>query len=221
MFNFVFALRNKYYLLLVLSLVLLCGCSSLEAAQTPPTPTVPAQQATPTSTASAQQATPTPTEDTQATPTPIGDFQQATPTPTVDAQAAFTLYVGQWEVHDSLLSIQANQTGHEQWNVGPCSSAGQMCNGTAQITFTKNADGSIKGTIQSVNYSQWNGNPAPGGFQPSSTDLRAGDTFQLQQSGAHLLYTTWFGQRLSSLNTSNRYWCDPFALKAGWKQCGA
>lgn len=178
MFNFVCLIWKKRYLLLLLPLVLLCGCSTLWASQ-------------------------------------------ASPTPTSAAQTAFTSYIGKWEVHDSLLSINANQTGLEQWNVGPCSDQGQMCNGNAKITFTGNADGSIKGTIQSVSYSQWNGDPAPTGFQPNSTDPQAGDTFQLQHNGTHLLYTTWLGQRLSSLNSNNRYWCDPYALKAGWKQCGA
>jgi hypothetical protein len=77
-----------------------------------------------------------------------------------------------------------------------------------------------EGTIQSVSYSQWNGDPAPKGYQPGAEDPRAGDTFQLQHSGAHLLYTTWFGE-VSSLNNNNRYCCDAFALGAGWTQCGA
>jgi len=143
---------------------------------------------------------------------------QPTQTPTSAAQTAFRSYAGKWEVHDSQLTINANRTGLEQWNVGPCS--GSMCDGKAEITFTENADGSIKGTIQSISYSQWTGGPAPTGFQPDTADPRAGDTFQLQHNAAHLLYTTWFG-RLSYLNNNNRYWCDSYALKAGWKQCGA
>ncbi len=94
------------------------------------------------------------------------------------------------------------------------------CEGNAAIAFTENADGSIKGTIQSISYSQWNGGPTPTGFRPNAADPRTGDAFQLQHSGVHLLYTTWFG-RLSDLNNNNRYWCDSYALKAGWKQCGA
>ncbi len=178
MFKFVCSLAKGRCLLLLLALVLLCGCGSWETSHMP----------------------------------------------TSTTQTAFTSYVGKWEVHDSLLSINANHTGLEQWNVGPCSESTtevQMCNGNAKITFTENADGSIKGTIQSVSYSQWDGGPAPTGFQPDSADPRAGDTFQLQHSGAHLLYTTWFGERLSYLNNSNRYWCDSYASKAGWKQCGA
>ena len=95
-----------------------------------------------------------------------------------------------------------------------------LCDGTAAIAFTEHADGSIKGTILSITYSQWNGDPTPAGFQPNVADPRAGDTFQLQHSWVHLLYTTWFG-RLSALNNNNRYWCDSYALKAGWKECGA
>lgn len=153
---------------------------------------------------------------------PLG-ASQASASPS-HAQTAFPSYVGKWEVHGSLLTINANHTGLEQWNVGPCSTSTtevQMCNGNAKITFTEHADGSIKGAIQSVSYSQWNGGPAPTGFQPDPADPRAGDSFQLQHSGAHLLYTTWFGARLSYLNSSNRYWCDSYALKSGWKQCGA
>ena len=198
MFNFVRALRKKRYLfLLSLALVLLCGCSSLQTSQASPTPTSVAQQASPTPTATAQ---------------------QASPTPTSVAQAVFPSYVGKWEVHGSLLTINTNHTGLEQWNAGPCASA--MCNSNAQITFTENADGSIKATIQSVSYTQWNGTPAPAGYQPDPSAPQAGDTFQLQHSGAHLLYTTWLGKS-SSLNKNNRYWCDSYALKAGYQQCGA
>ena len=141
-----------------------------------------------------------------------------------DAQAAFASYVGKWEVHDALLTIHAQRTGLETWNVGPCrqsSTETQMCNGNAKITFTVNPDGSIKGTIQSVWYTQWSGEPVPAGFQSDPEDEQAGDTFELQHDGAHLLYTTWFGDRPSYLNAGNRYWCDSYASQTGWQQCGA
>jgi hypothetical protein len=118
-----------------------------------------------------------------------------------------------------MLTINADQTGLLQWNEGPCGTD-QMCNGNAHLTFSANADGSIKGTIQSINYTLWSGDPAPADFQPSAEDPKVGDTFQLQHSGAHLLYATWFGE-ISSLNAGNRYWCDSYALSAGWSQCGA
>jgi len=141
-----------------------------------------------------------------------------------DAKAAFASYVGKWEVHGALLTINAGRTGLVQWNVGPCSQSSTetlMCNGNAKITFTVNPDSSIKGTTQSVWYTQWSGQPAPTGFQSSPDDQKAGDTFELQHHGAHLLYTTWFGARQSSLNSGNRYWCDAYASHAGWHQCGA
>ncbi len=200
MFTFVCSLWKKHCFLLLLPLVLLCGCSSLETFPASPTATAAAKQVPPMATAAAK---------------------QVPPMATAAAQMVFTSYVGTWEVHGSLLAINANHTGLEQWNVGPCSNAGQMCNGNAHITFAENGDGSIRGTIQSVSYTQWNGDPAPTGFQPDSADPRAGNMFQLQHSGIHLLYTTWFGEQSSSLNNSNRYWCDSYALKAGWKQCGA
>ena len=110
-------------------------------------------------------------------------------------------------------------TGLEQWNAGQCGNT--MCGGNTHITFTVNTDGSIKGTIQSVNYSQANGTPVPAGYQPDSADdPQAGYTFQLQRSGAHLLYTTWFGQG-SSLNNNNRYWCGSGASQAELAKCGA
>jgi len=148
---------------------------------------------------------------------------QASQTPTPTTQTAFTSYVGRWEVHDSLLAINANHTGLEQWNVGPCAELTTdtlQCEGTAAIAFTVNADGSLMGSIQSISYRQWNGHPAPTGFRPNAADPRTGDTFLLQHSGGHLLYTTWFG-RLGDLNHENRYWCDAYAVTAGWKQCGA
>ena len=142
-------------------------------------------------------------------------------TPTHATQTNFNTYVGKWEVHGALLNITANQAGVFQWNAGPCSDAGDMCNGNAQMTFTTNADGSITGTIQSVSYTLWIGSPAPAGYQPSADDPKAGEAFQLQHSGAHLLYTTWLGAQSSLNNDGNRYWCDTYALNAGWQQCGA
>lgn len=141
-----------------------------------------------------------------------------------DAQAVFPSYVGKWEVHGSLLTIHAERTGLEQWNVGPCTqlpTETRMCNGNATITFTVNADGSIKGLIRSAWYSQWNGKPVPAGFRSNPEDEQAGDTFDLHHNGAHLLYTTWLGARQSFLNAGNRYWCDAYASHAGWQQCGA
>jgi hypothetical protein len=141
-----------------------------------------------------------------------------------DAQAAFASYVGKWEVHGSLLTIHAGRTGLETWNVGPCTQSSTetlMCNGNANIIFTVNPDDSIKGTVQSVWYTQWSGEPVPAGFQSNPDDEQAGDTFELQHQGAHLLYTTWFGSRMNALNAGNRYWCDAYASHAGWQQCGA
>jgi hypothetical protein len=197
MFNFVRSLAQGRYLLPLLAVVLLCGCGPVLAS--------PASASTPI---------PTPIPTSTAAPTPA-----PTLTPTPDTQKIFASYVGKWEVHDSILTINADQTGLEQWNEGPCADA--MCNGDAKITFTENTDGSIKGTIQSVTYSKWDGSPAPNGFQGDPADPQAGDTFQLQDTMAHLLYTTWLGNASSSLNSGNRYWCDSYALKAGWQQCGA
>jgi hypothetical protein len=154
----------------------------------------------------------------------LSNAQTAAPpaaTPTHAVQTNFNTYVGKWEVHGSLLNITANQAGVVQWNAGPCTDADDMCAGNAQITFTANADGSITATIQSVSYSLWSGSPAPAGYQPSADDPKAGDTFQLQHSGTHLLYTTWLGAKSSLNNEGNRYWCDTYALSAGWQQCGA
>jgi hypothetical protein len=208
MITIVCTLWKRHCLLLLLALVLLCGCGSLSTSEPAPTPTIVVQQPTPAPTIAVQQPAPTPTPA----------VQQSAPTPTPAVQPAFTSYVGKWQVHDELLTINTNYTGLELWNAGPCSN--QMCNGNAHLTLTENMDGSLKATIQSVSYIQWNGNPAPTGFQPT-TDPRAGDTFQLQHSGVHLLYTTWFGARLSFLNTSNRYWCDSYALTTPGNPCGA
>ena len=213
MSNIIRVLWKKGALFFLLALVLLCGCSSLQASQASTTPTPKNQHVSSTPTS------PTPTTASQPTsPTPTSSSQPTASTPTTSTQPAFTSYVNKWQVHGSLLTINTNQTGLELWNAGPC--AQQMCNGNADIIFTENADGSIKGTILSVNYSQWSGGSAPTGFQAAPTDPQAGDTFQLQHSGAHLLYTTWFGAK-SSLNSNNRYWCDAYALKSGWQQCGA
>jgi uncharacterized protein (DUF2147 family) len=198
MFKVVSSHWKKRCFLLILPLVLLCGCSSLGASQATPATTVIAKQASLAATAAAKQA-------------PL--------LATAAAQTIVKSYVGKWEVHDSVLTINANSTGLQQWNGGPCGNT--MCGGNAHITFTVNMDGSIKGTIQSVNYSQANGASAPAGYQPDYADNpQAGDTFQLQHSGVHLLYTTWFGQR-SFLNNNNRYWCGSGASQAEREKCGA
>ena len=140
-----------------------------------------------------------------------------------DAGAVFASYVGKWEVHGALLTIHAQRTGLYQWNAGACTPSmteTRLCEGNATITFTVNADGSIKGTIQSVWYTQGNGEPVPAGFQSDPEDPQAGDTFKLQHHGAHLLYTTWLG-RLSNLNRYNRYWCDASTSPADRPLCGA
>jgi hypothetical protein len=139
------------------------------------------------------------------------------------SQTPFASYVGIWHVHDATLTINADRTGLEWWNAGPCTPVvTEMCSGNAKITFTVNPDGSITGTTQSVWYTQQDGGPAPAVFQPDPHGDQAGDTFELQHDGAHLLYTTWFG-RLSYLNNSggNPYWCDSYALYDRWYQCGA
>jgi uncharacterized protein (DUF2147 family) len=198
MFKVVGSHGKKHWFLLLLPLVLLCGCSSLGASQAAPTATVMTNQASLAATAAANQA-------------PVAA--------TVAAQTVLQTYVGTWQVHDSVLTIHANGIGLEQWNAGPCGNT--MCGGNAQITFTVNTDGSLKGTIQSVTYSQANGTPAPAGYQPASADdPQAGYTFQLQHSDVHLLYTTWFGQG-SSLNNNNRYWCGSGASQAERQKCGA
>ena len=142
----------------------------------------------------------------------------------LDAGAVFASYVGKWEVHDALLTIHADRTGLEQWNAGPCTQSmteTRLCGGNANISFSVNADGSIKGTIQSIWYSQPNGKPAPAGFQSDPGDVQAGDTFELQHHGAHLLYTTWFGARQGYYNSGNRYWCDMYTPPADRPLCGA
>lgn len=198
MFKVVCSHWKKRCFLLILPLVLLCGCSSLGASQATPAATVIVNQASLAATAAAKQA-------------PL--------LATAAAQTVFKSYVGKWEVHDSVLTINANVTGLEQWNAGPCGNT--MCGGNAHITFTVNTDGSLKGTIQSVNYSQANGTPVPAGYQPDSADdPQPSDTFQLQHSGVHLLYTTWFGQG-SFLNNNNRYWCGSGASQAEREKCGA
>jgi hypothetical protein len=153
-----------------------------------------------------------------------GQTSASSTPPKADAHAAFASYVGKWEVHGSLLTITANRTGFEQWNVGPCTQVltdnTPMCNGNAKITFTLNANGSIKGAFQSVWYTQWSGAPVPTGFHPDPEDPQVGDTFELKHVKAHLLYTTWLG-RLSTFNSGNRYWCDSSTSPADRQQCGA
>jgi hypothetical protein len=190
--------KSCFFLLLFLPLVLLCGCSSTGYAPTAPTVTAIASQA-------------------PALATTV--VSQAPALATAAAQTVVNSYVGKWEVHDSVLTINANETGLLQWNAGPC--GGTLCGGNAHITFIVNTDGSLKGTIQSVNYTQANGDPAPSGFQPDTADdPQTGYAFQLQHNDVHLLYTTWLGSA-SSLNNNNRYWCGSGASQTDQAKCGA
>ncbi len=144
----------------------------------------------------------------------------------LNPQAVFASYVGNWEHHGESLAIKANLTGLELWHVGPCTQSPreQWCNGSAEVTFTVNPDGSIRGTVQSVWYIWYTSSgsePVPAGYKPDPYDLRIGDIFELQHDGTHLLSTTWLGKS-SNLNENPRYWCDTYAENAGWGQyCGA
>lgn len=65
-----------------------------------------------------------------------------------------------------------------------------MCNGNAKMTFSVNLDGSIKGTIQSVWYTQWGGEPYTG-MAAGAGYIQPGYSFVLKRVGSHLLYETW------------------------------
>jgi hypothetical protein len=183
---------RKRWFFLILPLVLLCGCSSLGNAPAAPAATVVVNQASLAATAAAKQA-------------PL--------MATAAAQTVLATYAGKWDAHDVELTINANGTGLEVWNAGPCDNT--MCGGNASLTFIVNTDGSLTGTIHSVSYSQNNGTSAPSGFQPDPGDPKAGDVIQIQRSGAHLLFS-----KGNSLN-SNRYWCGNGASQADHGKCGA
>jgi uncharacterized protein (DUF2147 family) len=195
-----FALKKNpwLFLLLFLPISLLSACSTTGSTPTSPTVTAIASQA-------------------PALATTV--VSQAPALATAAAQAIYESYVGKWEVHDAVLTINAGETGLDQWNAGPCGNT--MCGGNAHIIFTVNTDGSLKGTIQSVDYTQANGNPPPSGFQPDTADdPQMGYTFQLQRNDVHLLYITWLGSA-NSLNSGNRYWCGTGASQTDMAKCGA
>ncbi len=145
--------------------------------------------------------------------------KQPTPTlmPTLTPTPNLTLasYAGAWTVHDEKLTINANGSGTEVWNAGPCSqtsSSSGLCEGIGGLSFQANPDGSLTGTYQSISYQSSTGQ-LPSGYQPSSDDPKVGDTITLKHDGAHLLAATSRGFTWE--------YCDPFALGNGWKQCGA
>jgi hypothetical protein len=123
-------------------------------------------------------------------------------------------YVGHWVAHDDELIINADGTGFETWNAGPCASEvtsyPSLCTGIGSLTFRVNANGSLTGTYQSVTYKSSSGQLPPG-FQPPTGYPEVGNAIKLQPNGQHLL--------AAMVNGNHWNYCDPYALSKA--ECGA
>ena len=107
------------------------------------------------------------------------------PAPVLGGDAFWLADGGKWHVHGESLQISqgpSGLTGTVSWNAGPCngpynnnpSAAGEMCEGSSQLTFASQPDGSLAGTFTTnPAYTAWSGGSI-GNFQPSSGDPKAG-----------------------------------------------
>ena len=123
-------------------------------------------------------------------------MQTAPAAPALGGDAYWLADGGKWHVHGESLQISqgpSGLTGTVSWNAGPCngpynnnpSAAGQMCEGSSQLTFASQLDGSLAGTFTTnPTYRAWSGGSI-GNYQPSSGDPKAGETFTLVPLQAH------------------------------------
>jgi hypothetical protein len=121
-------------------------------------------------------------------------------------------YVGTWSVHGSRLEVRLDLTGESVWNAGPCRSGNTspMCTGREQIRFTVTSAYAV-GTVNSVDYSDDEGNPAPD-HDAGSEGPKPGNTFRLTVVASDVL------EKVSDppVRGANPYLCGPKA-SAEWK----
>ena len=140
--------------------------------------------------------------------------------------ASSELFVGEWFVHGSQMTIRPDFTGTRSTSLGPCTdpfgpdASDDMCNEIAGLDFSEGPTGSIVATVTSVDYETWEGETPPTGFEGDGT-FRVGDSFELEFADENLLRTIWLG-RLSRLNgQGNPYWCNSQTSTENVDKCGA
>lgn len=140
--------------------------------------------------------------------------------------SGFEQFVGEWYVHGTQMIINADSTGVQTSNAGPCTdpfeSGGSeaMCNTVTQLEFSEDSSGGVTATITSIDHETWEGGSPPAGFEPDET-VRVGDSFRLEFADDNLLRSTWLG-RLDHLNEQfNPYWCNSQTSDENRRQCGA
>ena len=138
----------------------------------------------------------------------------------LDLQGMYDSYVGDWHVHGYGLSIKAGQTGSSTMAIGPCTLDPQdmsICTESATISFAINNDGSIIGTIQTIQYTS-DSSPYPG--TPVGAAEHVGDHFTLvHEPQSYLLYQTWTnGNPSEGVSNNGNYLC---ADSYSGYECGA
>jgi DNA-directed RNA polymerase specialized sigma24 family protein len=164
----------------------------------------------------------------------------ATPNNTGNAVSAISKFRGSWSVHDGSLCVGqalvlpnssgfpecsgSSNLGWTRWWMGcgsyPSASV-PVCNGWAQLTFTKGPGDTVIATADKVFYTTDKNRIIASYRQPGS--LEPGDTFKLQKIATGLLKTTYFHTHLSQfdLRNGNPYWCGPGISQANQIKCGA
>ncbi|MDT5148489.1 MAG: hypothetical protein QOI01_222 [Mycobacterium sp.] len=122
-------------------------------------------------------------------------------------------FVGEWHVHGEKLVINADRSGTDLWNAGPCGD--NLCTGYSSIRFTVVGD-TLVGTVTSVLYRQ-----NPGGTIRTDPDLVANgpqvkDELRLRVADTAVLKVVGDRQTLG-----NPYFCGAAASAAWHYKCNA
>jgi hypothetical protein len=145
------------------------------------------------------------------------DFRETCPQPVTPPSSPTPSLEGSWHVHGTHLKINADLTGTQTWNAGPCQSGldarASLCAGQANISFAA-APGGLTGTIQDVIYTDEEGQ------QVDDTDLQAdgaqpGDRLMIRWIDLDVLEVT----RDPPIPGGNIHYCGPLATEFWRHHC--
>jgi pimeloyl-ACP methyl ester carboxylesterase len=147
--------------------------------------------------------------------------------PTQSSSAAYWLAGGgRWYVHGIALQISqgpSGLTGTETWNEGPCDPAnlpGVMCEGSASLAFTSQANGSLAGTYTTnTTYTPWSGTTV-GNFPGDPGAPQKGQTVLLEPIAPMHAQSVLGPDSPMMFSGGNLNWCQQGLADAS-QYCGA
>lgn len=140
-----------------------------------------------------------------------------------DASASLKPFLGKWFVHGSSLTINANGTGMQTWNAGPCGSdlASGMCTGHSPLKIRKVANGVEVTRSGDPWYTTDSGvRTVPDSVREYGESMKAGDSTVLVPISGTALKSTKGGTETGD-GFGNPYLCRLEAPEADEGLCGA